>query len=165
MAHYQSDQLTVLAGKIKDVKYGMFTTVDSAHVMTSRPLTSQQVDAQGQMWFFVSDEATYLNDLLTQPQVNVSFADTSANLYVSVSGRASTVRDRAKAEELWNPMTKAFFPAGLDDPHLLLLKVDIDVAEYWDTPAGKMVQMFEIAKAALTGTPPKNLAEHGEIRL
>ena len=78
---------------------------------------------------------------------------------------AKDAKDRAKAEELWNPMVKAWFPGGLDDPHLALIKVTIQSAEYWDSDASKMRQFFEMAKAAFTGDKPKELGEHGKVEL
>lgn len=165
MTSYTSEQLAGIAGKIKNVKFGMFTTSDDTRTLTSRPLTQQQIDEQGQMWFFVSDEAAYTRDLLNNPQVNVSFADTGDSLYVSVCGHAELLKDRAKAEELWSPLVKAWFPGGLDDPKLSLIKVTIQSAEYWDSSASKMMQFFEMAKAALMGDTPKDMGEHGRIDL
>lgn len=165
MTSYTSEQITLIADKIKSVKFGMFTTSDDTRTLTSRPLTQQQVDGEGQIWFFVTDEAAYTRDLLNNPQVNVSFAEPSDSLYVSVCGRAELLKDRAKAEELWNPIVKAWFPGGLDDPHLSLIKVTIQSAEYWDSDASKMRQFFEMAKAAITGDTPKDLGEHGRVDL
>lgn len=163
MAVFTKDELDDLTSRIKDVKFGMFTTSDDLRILTSRPLTNQQVDADGNMWFFVSDQEAFTRDLLTNPSVNVSFADVSDHLYVSVAGRAELLRDRAKAEELWNPLIKAWFPQGLDDPHLVLLKVRIQSAEYWDTGHSKMVTLFAMAKAAITGKPPADIGEHKHI--
>lgn len=163
MSRYTKEQLDTIAAKIKDVKFGMFTTVDANRTLSSRPLTQQQVDADGQMWFFTSDESEFTRELLGNPQVNVSFADVGDSLYISVSGGAVLLKDRAKAEELWNPLVKAWFPKGLDDPHLSLIKVDIQSAEYWDSDASKMRQFFEMAKAAITGEAAKDLGEHVKL--
>ncbi|MEG1053303.1 MAG: pyridoxamine 5'-phosphate oxidase family protein [Janthinobacterium sp.] len=165
MQHYSSEQLASIADKIKDVKFGMLTTSDDTRTLASRPLTLQQVDADGRIWFFVSDEAGYTRDLLNNPQVNVSFVDTGDSLYVSVCGHAELLKDRAKAEELWSPLVQAWFPGGLDDPKLSLIKVTIQSAEYWDSSASKMMQFYEMAKSAITGEPPKDLGEHGRIDL
>jgi general stress protein 26 len=83
--------------------------------------------------------------------VNLSYADPAREHYVSVSGRCQLVRDRDKARELWNPLLKAWFPEGLDDPELALLRVQVEKAEYWDTPSSRMVQLVGFVKSALTG--------------
>ena len=165
MALYNTDQLATIAAKIQHVKFGMFTTLDDHQQLSSRPLTQQQIDADGQMWFFVSNQAEFTQDLATHPAVNVSFADTGDSLYVSVAGQAELLHDRQRAAELWNPLLKAWFPAGLDDPHLALIKVRIQSAEYWDAGSSKMKQFFEIAKAAITGDAPRDLGEHGAVHL
>lgn len=159
-----NDSLEKIRDMTKDVKFGMLTTVDENERLSSRPLTSQQVDAAGNMWFFISDEATFISAVQQHPEVNVNFSDVDDSLYVSVSGRAEVLRDRQKAEELWNAMVKPWFPEGVDDPHLRLLKVQIHAAEYWDSGSSKMMQLFAMAKAAITGEQPKNIGEHGTLR-
>ncbi|WUR11909.1 pyridoxamine 5'-phosphate oxidase family protein [[Empedobacter] haloabium] len=163
MTIFTKDELDDLTKRVKDVKFGMFTTSDDENRMTSRPLTLQQIDEAGTMWFFVSDEEEFTTHLVNNPSVNVSFADVDDHLYVSVAGRAALVRDRAKMEQLWKPSVKAWFPEGLDDPHLALLEVQIQSAEYWDTGNSKMVSLFAMAKAALTGKRPTNVGEHKHL--
>lgn len=165
MTPFTPEELDDLRDKVKDVKFGMFTTADDMRALTSRPLTLQELDDEGNMWFFVSDEEQFTRELLNNPLVNVSFTDVDDHLYVSVSGYAELMRDPAKAEELWNPMVQAWFPNGLDDPHLTLLKFTIDTAEYWDTGSSKMVTLLAMAKAALTGQPPRNIGEHHRMGL
>jgi general stress protein 26 len=70
---------------------------------------------------------------------------------VSVSGTAALIRDRAKIEEFWNPIYKAWFPDGLDDPTLALLVVNVEKAEYWDVGSSKMIQLVGFVKALATG--------------
>ena len=58
----------------------------------------------------------------------------------------------------------AWFPEGVDDPHLALVKVTIEAAEYWDAELGKMRQLLKMARAAITGHPPKMApGEHGRV--
>lgn len=165
MTNSYTDQLAVLRDKIDSVKFGMLTTIDLNNTLSSRPMTSQQIDQQGQMWFFTSDEASFATSLVSQPSVSVTFAEPDANLYVSISGRAILIKNRDKAEELWNPMAATWFPGGLDDPHLTLINVDIHSAEYWDSASSKMTQLFAMAKGILTGHRPVDMGEHVKIKL
>ena len=73
--------------------------------------------------------------------------------------------NQAKKEELFTSMAKAWFPSGPTDPNLGLIAVRLHHAEYWDVDDNKMVQLFKMAKAAVTGDQPKDLGEHKEIRL
>lgn len=165
MNNEYTQHLATLRAKIEDVKFGMFTTINPDNTLSSRPMTSQQVDDQGQMWFFTSDENAFATSLAAEPSVNVTFSDPDNSLYVSVSGRAILIRNRDKAEELWNPMVGAWFPGGLDDPHLVLINVDIQSAEYWDSKSSKMMQLFAMAKGIFTGQRPTDVGDHVTINV
>ena len=99
------------------------------------------------------------------PEVNVAYADTGRDAYVSVSGTARVVEDDAKKQELFNTIAKAWFPGGANDPDLALVAVVIAHADYWDVKTNKAVQLFKMAKAAITGTPPTDMGEHGKVRM
>jgi len=114
-------------------------------------MSTQQVQTDGMIWFFTSDNTHKIEEIEAQPKVNVAYAKPDDNTYVSVSGTAEVSKDRAKIEELWNPILKAWFPDGLDDPSLCLLKINIDQAEYWESPSGTLVQLFGFVKALATG--------------
>jgi len=40
-----------------------------------------------------------------------------------------------------------------------LLKVQVTGAEYWQAPGGAVVQLFKIARAAITHQPPTDLGK------
>ncbi|MGV7209198.1 pyridoxamine 5'-phosphate oxidase family protein [Oxalobacteraceae bacterium A2-2] len=161
---YTQDQIQAITSRIKHVKFGMLTTQDSSATLTSRPLPCQQVDNQGNMWFLIADDAEFVLDLHEHPGVNISFADPTHQLYLSVAGQAYTLRDPARARELWNPLARGWF-SGPDDPRLLLLRVRIESAEYWDATTSRMTQLFAMAKAAFTGTRSGAMARHTTICL
>lgn len=165
MSHAASGQLEDLREKIKDVKFGMFTTLDTDGKLSSRPMTSQQLDDQGNLWFFTSDVTNFVRHLSEHPDVNVAFSDPDDSLYVSVAGHAELTRDPAKIEELWSPLVAAWFDGGKEDPHLSLIRVHVSSAEYWDTKSSKMTQLYALAKSALTGKAPRDIGEHKKISL
>jgi general stress protein 26 len=66
------------------------------------------------------------------------------------------VHDRARAEELWNPFAEAWFPDGVDDPHLALLRVDVERAQYWEDKKPKVLQLAEILVGIVRDVPPKS---------
>jgi general stress protein 26 len=152
---------------IEDIKFAMFTTRHSNGHLHSRPMTTQNsdLDEQSSLWFFVSRRSEIVADIATQPQVNIAYADPGDDSYVSVSGDAAVVDNPAKKEQLWSKMTEAWFPGGIDDPDLALLEVRITHANYWDVKDSKLVQLYKMAKAAVTGKPPTELGEHGEVRM
>ena len=140
---------------LKDMKLCMLTTMtaDGRHV--SRPMGAQQVEFDGDLWFFTHNDSHKVAEVQANPEVNVAFANEKNNVWLSVSGTAEPVQDEAKAEELWNPLLKAWFPEGLETPGLILIKVHANTADYWDAPNSKAVMLFGTIKAAVTGEPPK----------
>lgn len=152
---------------IKDTRFGMLTHRHHDGLLHSHPLTTQNksVDEQATLYFFVPADGDIARHVAEDGVVNVSYANTSSDSYVSVAGRASMLDDLAMKQELFNPMAKAWFPNGPTDPNTGLLAVHIEEAEYWDVDDSKMVQLLKMAKAALTGDVPKNLGEHKKVDL
>jgi general stress protein 26 len=142
----------------KDIKFGMLTTAEADGTLRSRPMATQQSPFDGDRWFFTYGRAPKVQEIEEDHHVNISYADPDDNRYVSVSGTARLVRDRAKMEELWNPIYKAWFPDGLDTPDIALLQVTVTQAEYWDATNNKLVQLAGFVKALATG----QRAEGGE---
>lgn len=138
---------------IKDIRIAMLTTVEPDGTLLSRPMAMLGKRFDGKLWFFSSVSSTKAKDVARRHQVNVAFADPKGNRYVSVSGQATVTQDRRKAEEFWTPLVKAWFPKGLEDPDLGLMEIDVERAEYWDTPEGKVVELIGLAKSLLTGRP------------
>lgn len=138
---------------INDVEIAMLTTVAEEDFLRSRPMMTQQTEDDGVLWFFTNDHQAKAKELAEDPRVNVSYSKIDAQQYVSVSGLGEIVHDAEKKRKLWKPAYKAWFPEGLDDPHLALLKVYIEKAEYWDSPSSKWVELAGFAKALLTGKP------------
>jgi general stress protein 26 len=136
---------------IKDIRIAMFTTVDEEGVLHSRPMATQAVEFDGDLWFFTSQQTGKVGDITHYKQVNVAYASTGDERYVSVMGSADLVNDVFKMKELWKPIMKAWFPEGLDDPDLRLIRVNVEQAEYWDTPGGKVGSLLGIVKNLVTG--------------
>lgn len=149
--HSREEDVRKLASLIKDIHICMLTTVDTDGHMHSRPMAVQQIEFDGDLWFFTGKSTMKAQEVKFDSHVNVSFVNAGDNRYVSVSGRARLIDDRAKAEQLWNPLYKAWFPGGLDDPDLTLMKVEVTRAEYWDSPNGVVTYLWGLAKAMATG--------------
>ena len=139
---------------IKDIDFAMLTTVDDDGSLRSRPMSAnKEVEFDGDLWFFTYASSHKVDEIEREHQVGVSFADPKTQRYVSLSGRASLVRDKRTIEALWKPELKAWFPAGTDEPNIALLKVSVHKAEYWDAPSSIAAHVFSLVKAAATGTP------------
>ena len=150
--------------RVKDIRYAMLTTRDPDGTLTSRPMTTPQKEFSGSVWMFTSRSSPPAMALTAQPSVGLQYTDHGSDTYVSLSGDASLEHDRARMEAMWSPMVKAWFPKGLDDPDLVMIRVDVHKAEYWDVKESKPVQLFKMAKAAVTGEPP-TMGEHKTVSM
>jgi general stress protein 26 len=162
MAEEHSRSLEQLKALLEGIDFTMLTTISNGK-LHSRPMSTQEMDENGDLWFFTSDDSRKVDELNADNRVNAAYSNPDDNTYVSVFGTADVVRDRAKIEELWNPIHKAWFPEGLDDPHICLLRVNIEEAEYWDAPSSKFVQLAGFVKALATGTEA-DYGDHGTIK-
>jgi len=158
------DDVRKLGEMIKSIKVGMLTTVDQDGRLHSRPMATQEVEFDGDLWFMMSCESPKADEIEKDHQVNVSYVDSSNNRYISVSGTGRILKDEKKIKKLWSPAYKAWFPQGLDDPTIALLRVQVDNAEFWDGPSSKIVQLMGFVKAMATGEPYKG-GEHEKFAL
>lgn len=148
----RNEELDKVKDLVGDIRIAMMTTMDESGNLVSRPMACMQMDENGSLWFFTKKDSPKVDQIdNNRHKVNVSFADTGDSSYVSIAGTAEEVYDRAKIDELWSPMAKPWFPEGKDDPQLILLRVDTEMAEYWDSNDSRMVRFLEMARAAITG--------------
>jgi general stress protein 26 len=147
----RAEAISKLREMIQDINVAMLTTAMPDGTLRSRPMMTQQTEFDGDLWFFTGAGSPKIQEIEDDQHVNLSYAAPDDNRYVSVSGRATPVRNRRKAEELWKPMYKAWFPKGLDDSDLSLLKVSVEQAEYWDTSSNTLVHLVGFARAVATG--------------
>lgn len=148
---------------IDGVRIAMVTTAEPDGTLHTRPLATLKYEADGELWFFTAVDSAKVEEIDRDFHVSVAYASEPEHAYVAVAGRAELSRDRGKMAELWTPMAKAWFPEGLDDPKLALLRVRIERAEYWTSP-GKTAYLAGVAKASLTGKPSR-MGENQKLRM
>ena len=122
-------------------------------------MARQQVEPDAEMWFIASRDTRHVADLQAEPRVSLTFS--SRDSWVALTGRAEVVEDRAKLEDLWNTFAEAWLPGGPDNPDAVLLRVDVEQAEYWDTPGSTVASLISFAKTKLTGETFE--ADHGVV--
>ena len=147
----QSEDVAKLAKLISGVKVCMFTTTDAEGRLMSRPMAVQEVEFDGDLWFFTKRGGRKVDQIGREPRVNVALSSRSS--WASVTGEAEVIDDQQRAKQLWNAGISAWFPDGPEDPDIVLLKVHADGAEYWDTPGAATVAIVSFVKAHITGKP------------
>ena len=135
------DPVAKLNELIKGIDFAMLTTIRTDGSLHSCPMATQDVDADGVIWFFSDSNTEKVEAVRTDHRVNLAYSDAGSQRYVSIAGRCELVRDHVKAKQLWNPLYRTWFAKGLDDPNLILLKVIVLEAEYWHAPEGRMLEL------------------------
>lgn len=146
-----TDGVAKVAELAKDMRFAMLTTVDAQGEFISRPMATQEVEFDGDLWFFAHRDSRKVAHISTNPHVNVTL--TTTDKWLSISGSAQLVTDVVKAKELWNAGIEAWMPQGPEDPSVVLIKINGDSAEYWDNPGGRVSTALSFAKSKLTGKP------------
>ncbi|SDK33400.1 General stress protein 26 [Catalinimonas alkaloidigena] len=160
----QLSSVEKLKEKIEEIKVAMMVTVEPNGALRSRPMATRLLDAEGNLWFFTNEFSGKVNEIMNDHDVNLSYSHPDKQKYVSISGKANLIVDKEKMKQLWNPILKAWFPDGLEDPNLALLKVRIIHGEYWDDTASKVSQFVKIAKSIVTGGTYDS-GDHGKVSL
>jgi general stress protein 26 len=135
----------------KNIRIGMLTTVGPDGHFISRPMAQQEVEFDGDLWFFAERDSRKVAHIAADPHVSITL--TSNDTWISLDGEAEIVVDPVKAKELWNPWVEAWMPQGPQDPSVVLIKVSGHSAEYWDTPGGRIASVISFVKAKVTGEP------------
>ena len=149
-----------VAAALARVRVGMVTTRRADGSLHTRPMGHHGFDRdEGALWFFTRADDAKVAELERDPQVSVGFADPRSRRYVAVSGTGSLLRDTERARALWRWSEREWFPAGPEDPQLLLLRVEVSTAEVWQPPPKAVGRLAGWLSARLRGRPA-SLGDH-----
>jgi general stress protein 26 len=159
-----NEAIEKLTSLVKDIKTGLFCTELNHTPINSRPMSVQEVDDQGNLWFISSANSNKNFEILKDNQVQLFFANNSSSQYLSVYGTASIYKDQAIIDALWSPIAKAWFEEGKNDPNVTVIKVTPSDAYYWDTKDGKIISLIKMAGSAILGTT-SDIGVEGKLKL
>ncbi len=144
---------------VEEINICMFITNTAGEQEHTRQMATIEVEDNGTLWFFTDVRSIKVEEVNMQREVHLVYAHPGKESYLDVWGSASVITDRQQVVDKWSPIVKAWFPDGIDDPNLGLLKVQPVEAYYWESETGKMVQFLKMAASIVTG---KRLAEGAE---
>lgn len=127
----------------------MFVTNLTELPLSARPMVTQQVDEEGNIWFMSGRDSDKNEHIATDNSVQLFYSHTGGYEYLSIYGHAYIVDDKSKVDELWTPMAKTWFEEGKDDSNLSLIKVVPQDAYYWDTKDNKLISLFKFALSSI----------------
>jgi general stress protein 26 len=161
---YNEDAVKKIKDFVDDIKFCMFCTSVTDMPFRTRPMSTLEVDEEGNLWFFSAKSSDKNDEIKDNDTVQLIYSKNSDVHFLTITGKATIVEDQAKKDELWNPIVKAFFPEGKDDPDLSLVKIKPEAAHYWDTINGKMITWFKMAASAVTGNQ-NNVGVEGKLKV
>ena len=146
--------------RIEDARIAFFTTLSEDNGLRARPLSTQRVDAETSLWFFIAADSDLAKDARANQRALVTYSDEREGFYASLSGTARVMTDPNKAREMWSKLDEAWFPGGPEDSNLALLRVDVDHGETWEPTTNELMQFLSIAAAAMSHTAPSREGAH-----
>lgn len=127
------------------------TDVAAGPPFSTRPMSVQKVDDSGNLWFLSAKDSHKNAEIAEDASVQLLFQGSQYSDFLNIYGRAQISTDRAKIEELWEPMVKNWFTEGKDDPRITVIKITPTEGYYWDTKHGAAVAMVKTAIGAVIG--------------
>lgn len=138
-----------LAGKTDTCFFS--TDLKGGRAAATRPMSVQQIDDAGNLWFLSADDSHKNQEIESDPRVQLLFQGSAHSDFMTLAGHAEISRDKEKIKELWEPLVKTWFTEGVDDPRITVIKVTPDEGYYWDTKHGKPVAFIKMLAGAVIG--------------
>lgn len=144
---------------VEEIRICMFITNTAGDQEHTRPMATIEVEDNGTLWFYTDVRSLKVEEVNSQQAVHLVYAHPGKESYLDVWGSAEIVTDRQLVVDKWSPIVKAWFPDGVNDPNLSLLRIQPVEAYFWEAETGKMVHFLKIAASVVTS---ERLAEGAE---
>jgi general stress protein 26 len=151
------DALAKLHEMLKNFPIAFMVTVNGGDV-TARPIgvVGDHADFDGTLWFITDKRSRKVSAIESGAITTLLFQNDKEGNYLQLAGRAAVVDDRRKLEELYTTLQRTWFPNGLDDPDITLVRFDAVEGNYWDQHDSLVRLATAFAKSLVTGTPGKS---------
>jgi len=156
------DKLKLMVDKI-DIGMMCTNTVEN-NKLHAVPMSRQEVDDEGNLWFLFSSESETYRNLQKSNSISVLYSDISNYNFLSINGIAEISQDKSRIEKYWNKMIAAWFEKGKEDPTLKVLKIIPSEGHYWDNKSNKLVTFLKVAASAISGQQ-LDIGREGDINV
>jgi len=160
---YSKEAKKKLTAIVEDVKVAMFATKLGSQPLSVIPMYTKKVDDAGNIWFLSGKDSDHNRDINKDNKVQLMYSDPSDMKFISIYGKAQVVEDKSILKELYSKMDNAWFDSE-NDPNLSAIKVMPDEAAYWSNDNNKLVTLFKLGVAAVTGDD-KEIGTSGKMKL
>lgn len=162
---HNREAIDKLKEMVNKIDIGMMCSFDSEkdypHAV---PMSRQEVDEEGNIWFLFSSESETYRNLQKNKNISLLYAHVGDYNFLSINGTAEISRDQARIDKYWNKMIEAWFEKGKEDPHIRVLKVIPVEAHYWDNKSNKLVTLLKVAASAVSGQQ-LDIGREGKLNL
>ena len=122
-------------------KVGMMSTNLGKIPHNSFPMGTQEMDADGDLWFLSNGVSEHFQDIQADSRVQIVYTNEERQEYLSIYGGAEPIRDADKINDYWSPFLGGWYEDEKDsDP--VLIKVRILDARMWDSERNEMVSLL-----------------------
>ena len=123
--------IQAVAAKMAKLDITMLTTHTSRGHLSTRPMSNNgDVEYDGNSYYFTFESSRTVKDIEENPHVSLGF-NGAKDLYVSVVGTATLIRQKATLAKHWLPELKRWFPDGVDTPGIVLVRVQAKRVKFW----------------------------------
>ncbi len=134
---------------VDEIKVTMFATNLTKKPIDVAPMYTKRVDESGNLWFLSSKNSDHNHNILQDADCQLFYSGGSSN-FLSVYGTAEVIDDRDTVASLYKKMDNAYFD-GPEDPQIRAIKFSPQEAAYWSADGNKLVSLFKMGVAAVTG--------------
>lgn len=127
------------------------TAINSGKPFQTRPMSVQDVDDAGNIWFLSADDSHLNAEIKVDEKVQLLFQGSAYSDFLALNGVATISRDKQKIEEFWGPLLKTWFTEGKDDPRITVIKVETSEGYYWDNKHGNAIAFAKMTVGAMLG--------------
>jgi len=136
---YEMERIRTHRSGIEQMKYladtsniCMLITTDAAGKRNNKPMAAIRIDEEGNCWFFASKSSGKIKDISNNNKIEIVFANPDNDDYLEIHGSGTTICDIMEIQKNWSPLVNEWFPGGITDPQICLVKIDVTSVFYWD---------------------------------
>ena len=127
------------------------TAVSAGGSGATRPMSVQEVDDDGTLWFLSASDSHKNRELEKDSAVRLFFQGSEHAGFLTLTGTATVSGDRKRIKDLWKSVLKVWFTEGENDPRITVIGVRPTGGYYWDNKHGSAVAGIKMLVGAAIG--------------
>ncbi len=160
---YNKEAQKKLKEMVTDIKTVMFATNLASVPLSVVPMHTKEVDDSGNIWFLSASNSDHNRDIKLNSNAQLLYSDPNDMKFISIFGDAKISNDKETIKKLYSKMDNAWFD-GPGDPNATAIQFTPREAVYWSNDDNKLVTLFKLGMAALTGKD-QDLGSSGKLEV